>query len=198
MSVAQPAVQNEHDVGKVLTFTYLGDTLNTRGNVEAAVRNRISAAWLKYRQLSSVLCRRDIPVLLRCKMYDSVIRSVMLYGSETWATTQNIENQLIRTDRKMLRWIHRLSLKDHIPSSDILIRSGLCDIKNILCRNRLRWFGHVKRSKNFLIQSIVEINVYGKRPRGRPQTSWWQCASKDMNTFGLVEEDAMDRAKWKC
>ena len=196
--VTQPIrEQNINGIETIQKFTYLGDTLDVTGNAETAARTRISAAWFKYRQLSSILCRRDVPVSLRCKLYGSVIRPVMLYGAETWATTQAIENQIIRTDRKMLRWIHRISLKEHMSASDILERSCLCDIKDVLARHRLRWYGHVKRSNDPLIQSIIQLNVDGKRPRGRPQSTWWKCVNDDMKTFGVTEQDTMDRLKWK-
>ena len=40
----------------VYEFAYLGDTLNNIGGVEQAVAARVRAAWMKFRELSGILC----------------------------------------------------------------------------------------------------------------------------------------------
>ena len=107
-----------------------------KGNAEAAIRTHIKAAWYKWRQLASILTRRDIPIHLRTRIYGTIIRPVMLYGAETWPVSENIEQQINRTDRKMLRWMHRVQLNDRIPSVYILKRSGLRDISINLAQRR--------------------------------------------------------------
>ena len=39
-------------------FAYLGDTLNDTSGVEQAVAARVRAAWMKFRELSGILCMR--------------------------------------------------------------------------------------------------------------------------------------------
>lgn len=92
-------------VKTVTSFQYLGDVLDCTGTTEAAIRARIRAAWNKWRLLASILKRRDIPLHLRSRLYGSVIRPVLLYGTETWPMTKKPEQQLHWTDRKMLRWM---------------------------------------------------------------------------------------------
>ena len=40
----------------VYEFAYLGDMLNDTGGVEQDVAARVRAAWMKFRELSGILC----------------------------------------------------------------------------------------------------------------------------------------------
>ena len=64
------------------TFTYLGSTLTNDGNCEHDVKARISSAWTKWRSLTGVLCDKRMPNKLKGKLYRTVARPAMMYGSE--------------------------------------------------------------------------------------------------------------------
>ena len=57
-----------------------------------------------------------IPLKIRGGVYESCVRSVMLYGAETWQMKKRIENILKRCDRRMLRYMAGVSWTDRIPS----------------------------------------------------------------------------------
>ena len=78
---------SENVIEKVVTFTYLGYIVNRDGGVERAVRGRVALAWLKWRETAGLLCTRILPLRNRSSIYEACIRSVMLYGSETWPLT---------------------------------------------------------------------------------------------------------------
>ena len=40
----------------VCEFAYLGDMLNNTGGVGQAIAARVRAAWMKFRELSGILC----------------------------------------------------------------------------------------------------------------------------------------------
>jgi hypothetical protein len=64
------------------TFRYLGSILQKDDDIDEDVRHRISAAWLKWRQASGVLCDKKVPQKLKSKFYRTAIRSAMLDGAE--------------------------------------------------------------------------------------------------------------------
>ena len=51
-------------------------------DIDEDVRHRISAGWLKWRQVSGILCDRRVPQKLKGKFYRTVICPAMLYGAE--------------------------------------------------------------------------------------------------------------------
>ena len=153
-------------------FCYLGDMTSACGGCDLAVIMRCKCAWGKFRQLLSLLTNRHIPLVVRGYVYSASVRSVMLYGAETWATTADTMSPLRRNDRAMLRWMCNVKLNDKVSSGSILSKRGLQDIETILRTNRLRWFGHVERSAGWINHvRNLEVQSQQKRP-GRPKLTW--------------------------
>ena len=92
-------------VGEVKQFCYLGDVLECGGGSERAIKARVGAAWGKWKEIASLLVNRSIPLHHRGRVYEACIRSVMLYGGETWALTARLESILLSCDRRMLRYM---------------------------------------------------------------------------------------------
>ncbi len=66
-------------------FKYLGSMFvgNRQGTNE--IRSRINLACSAFSRLPSCLwSRREIPLLTKDKIYQAVVRSILLYGCETW------------------------------------------------------------------------------------------------------------------
>jgi hypothetical protein len=183
----------EHGIDVVSNFSYLGDTLDSMGTAEAAVRMRIRSAWAKWKALAGVLTQRSIPLPLRSQLYRATIRPVLLYGAETWPMTQSLQQQLTRTDMKMVRWMQRITLADRVSSEEVLRKAHLVSVGDALRQHRLRWYGHVQRSQNTVVQNIVRLEVPGVRPKGRPKKSWRQTLDEDLRLTGLQREDALNR-----
>ncbi len=84
------------------SFCYLGDVIRCEGGAEAAVRGRIVCVWKSWRELASLLVNQNIPLNSRAQVYRACVRSVLLYGAETWAMMKQLEALLIRCDVRML------------------------------------------------------------------------------------------------
>ena len=56
------------------SFRYLGDVISCVGGVESAVRDRISCAWSKQRELASLLVNHSTPLEERAKVYCACVR----------------------------------------------------------------------------------------------------------------------------
>lgn len=81
-------------IKQVEKFKYLGSTLSQEGGHEAEVDSRIKAAWGKWRDAAGVVCDTKMPIKLKVKTYSTMIRPVLMYGSETWALRRKEEVKL--------------------------------------------------------------------------------------------------------
>jgi hypothetical protein len=59
-------------------FRYLGSMLQKDGDIDEDLSHRIKSGWLKWRQVSDVLCDPWVPLKLKGKFYRTVIRLTML------------------------------------------------------------------------------------------------------------------------
>ena len=179
-------------------FCYLGDMIGAGGGAELASRMRVRCAWNKFRELSPILTARGASLKLKGKIYKACVRSVMVYGSETWPMKVEDMQRLERAERMMVRWMCGVSLKDKVSSEELLSRLGVESVYDIVRRGRLRWFGHVERKPNEdWVKRCQSLEVAGKAGRGRGRKTWLECVKHDMKDLGLCVEDARDRGLWK-
>ena len=124
------------------------------------------------------------------------MRSILLYGAETWPLTSRLIDVLHRCDRKMLRYIVGVRWQDGRSSSEV---AGMVELKAFLLRQRRpRWFGHGKKADRGLLGDVVEVGVGGQRLPGRPRKKWNECVIEDMNLLGVEEHAVQDRRMWKA
>ncbi|EYB97300.1 hypothetical protein Y032_0142g2346 [Ancylostoma ceylanicum] len=100
-------------------FQYLGSILSADGTVDAAVRGRIACAWLKWREATGILCDRRCSRVLKGKIYRTVVRPAMMYGSECWPVTKAHERMLNTAEMRMLRWACGLTRRDKMSKAFI-------------------------------------------------------------------------------
>jgi hypothetical protein len=120
-----------------------------------------------------LLINKGIPLRYRGKVYEACIRSVLLYGVETWALTKKLEDVLIGCDRRMLRYMAGVTWRDRVSSVEVARRCAVGELRSVLKIRRLKWFGHVMRGdEDGALGRVVNVEVEGRRPPGRPRKSW--------------------------
>ena len=153
------------EVGKdsleiVDSFRYLGDVVSFSEGVDSAVRDRISGAWSKWRELESLLVNHSIPLEESAKVYCACMRPALLYAAETWALMERLEGLLTSCDHRVLRNMSRVKWQDRFTSEKVRRRCLVENLEHILRKTRLRWFGHVKcRDVNSILTSVMELEV---------------------------------------
>ena len=75
----------------------------------------IRIGLMKWKEVSGVMCDREMPVALKDSLQNNHQTSnVMTYGSECWAGKKKDESKM-----RMLRWARGKARLDHIRNEDI-------------------------------------------------------------------------------
>ena len=103
----------ETQIDQVRSFSYLGTIVNGNNTLEEEIRERIlkgNKAFYANRSLfkSKLVFRKS-----KLKLYWSVIRPVVVYGSETWVLKESIIQRLSVFERKILRKIFGPTREDN-------------------------------------------------------------------------------------
>ena len=109
----------DDQLNTVTTLKYLGSIFDSNGGAERDINNRVKLAWMKWKQLTGVLCDKKVPIKLKDKVYKTVIKPTMTYGAECWAVRKKDENRLNVAEMRMLRWIRGKIRKDHVRNQII-------------------------------------------------------------------------------
>ena len=104
---------------KVDEFCYLGDLLAKDGGTEAAVSARIASGWKKFRELSGVLCGRDVSNRVKGLVYKACVRSAMMYGCESWAMKVEDVRRMKVAEMRMLRYMSGVRWEERRTNEEV-------------------------------------------------------------------------------
>ena len=105
-------------------------------------------------------------------------------------------NRLRRNDRAMIRWICNVKANDEVSSDSHLSKLGLQDIDVVLRSSRMRWHGHVERSKGWIAQ-VRKLNIVAQKRSGKPRKSWDKVLLDDRKKLGMDTADPQNRSEWR-
>ena len=92
--------------------------------MEEAARARVRCAWAKFKELSPILIARGASYRIKGKIYKAFVQNALTYGTETWTMKKANLHSLERTERMMVRWMCRVSLKDRKRKCGFVESSG--------------------------------------------------------------------------
>ena len=85
---------------------------------------------------------------------------------------------------------------DHLSSDSLLSKLGLQDIDVVLRSSRMRWYGHVERSKGWIAQ-VRKLNIVAQKRSGKPRKSWDEVLLDDRKKLGMNTADPQNRSEWR-
>jgi hypothetical protein len=102
-----------------------------------------------------------------------------------------------------LRGMAGVALWDIINNDVVRLRTGMVrKLEDRVDARVLRWFGHmVRMDDGRLAERVMESELLGSWPRGRPKFSWMDglklaIGRRDISVE-LARERAMDRCEWR-
>jgi len=172
---------------KVTDFKYLCSTISVDG-----------LKWLKWRQVTGVLCDRRMPIRLKAKIY-RVVRPVALYGCECWPAAASHERALHAMEMRVLRWSLGLIRLDHVANIDIRTGLKVAPITEKMRQARLRWYGHVmRRDEQSVVRTALNIDPAVRRPRGLPKKRWLDRLNEDMRIVNIEPRPIFVEKSHQC
>ena len=166
------------------------------GVSEREVKKRVQAGWNEWRRILGVICDRRLPARVKGKVYSLVVRPAMVYGLETVAVTKKQIEEMEVAEMKMLRFAMGVTRKDKIRNEYISSTVKVERLGMKMREGRVRWYGHVmRRDQKYVRRKMMEMELPGKRKRGRPKRRFLDVVKEDMREVGAT--DVEDRKMWK-
>jgi hypothetical protein len=195
----------------VQQFKYLGQIISSNGLLKGEISQRVGKATYAFNQLlmRGIWTDKTIRRKTKLTIYKAIVRSILLYGVETWPISMEDVKRLETAQMGFVRRICGYPLWEPGPSfQEVRARYELPSIKDMIRYHRLRWFGHVNRQDHAELPWCTLFGgIDGPLLVGRHQRTWvdailddLRALSHSLNLKGILlpwREDTQDRTKWR-
>ena len=199
-----PIIVNKEAIEEVQDFTYLGSNIGRDGGADRDVELRIGKARQAFRILRPIWLSSQLSTSTKIRIFNTNVKSVLLYGSETWKTTKSLQSKLQVFVNKCLRYILKIWWPNKITNEELWRKTNQEDITSTIRRQKWNWIGHTLRkdSATNITRQALDYNPKGKRKQGRPKNNWRHSTLKDLETVGMTWQEAkvmaQKRVRWRA
>ena len=176
--------------------------MDTLGGTEADVKKRISKARVAFHLLRNVWRSKVIGETTKIRLFNTNVKSVLLYGAETWRINKTTLKRIQTFVNHCLRRILQIHWMDRVSNKDLWDRTHQAQIEIEILKRRWGWLGHTLRKPSTNItRQVLMWNPQGKRKRKRPKNTWRLDLEADIKQTGngwqQLERIAQDRRRWR-
>ena len=119
-----PITVGGEPIRKVESLTYLGSVIDQQGGTDRDVAARIGKARAAFVTLKNIWASGGISMRTKLRIFNSSVKSVLLYGCETWRTTQTMQQKIQTFLNTCLRRIYKIQWQEKIRNEDLWERAG--------------------------------------------------------------------------
>ena len=183
-------------------FTYLGSVVNKEGGTDKDICARIGKAMLAFQSLNPLWNSQTASVKTKLQIFNTNVKSVLLYACETWRTTKASTHRLQTFLNRCLRRILRIKWFHKVTNEELWRQAGQDPVDLQIKKRKWGWLGHtLRKPATNITRQALKWNPQGKRKRGRPRTTWRRSTVQEAQqagySWGQLEAVAQDRMKWR-
>lgn len=195
---------NGKEYERVEAFKYLGSTITEDNKTSVEIQERIASGNRCYFSLQNMFKSKNVSRKTKVQIYVTILRPIVMYGSECWVMTTREEGWLLRWESKILRMIFGAVREEEgwrtRRNREVQELYGQPDLVVKIKQGRIRWAGHVQRMPE--TQTVKKVFIGkpdGRRRRGRPRKRWIEDVEEDLRKLGIKgwRRKAEDRGEWR-
>ena len=165
---------NEALIKLVDNFKYLGGHMK---DSEYDIKIRKALAWVACHNLRSIWSS-SLKKSIKIRLFLCTVESVLLYNSETWSLTKQMEKSLNGTYTRMLRMALNVSWKAHMTNEQLY--GNLPPVTSKIAARRLRLAGHcIRHPEEIASQFVLWEPQHGHTNRGRKPVNYVDLLKRD-------------------
>lgn len=189
-------------IEEVDEFCYLGSMITKDGGADVDVKNRIQKARQAFGSLNRVWSSGRYTRRLKLQIFNSNIKSVLLYGCETWKVTRNNSRQIQVFVNRCLRKIAGIFYPNIISNENLWKLTKQKRVSEEIGRRKWGWIGHtLRKNEDDIARQAMSWNPPGKRKAGRQFSTWRRTVEKEamqqQKVWSELPTLARNKVRWK-
>ena len=202
-SNTEPVTLGADKLPDVGAFTYLGSVIDQQGGTDADVKARIGKARVAFCSLKNIWKSNQISTNTKIRLFNTNVKAVLLYGSETWRTTKAIMKKVQTFTNNCLRKLLKVRWPATIKNEDLWRQTKQTAVNEEIKKRKWGWIGHtLRKPPETITRQALTWNPQGQRKRGRPRNSWRRDLETETKKIGHswkeLEKLAQDRGRWRA
>ena len=179
------------------SFIYLRSAVDRQGGTDRDVTARICKATAAFVMLKNIWLSKEIRKRTKLRIFNSNVKSVLLYKCKTWRTTKTMQTFF----NTSLRRIYNIRWPEMTPNEELWERAGQELVAKQILKRKWGWIGHtLRKPASSTTRQALSWNPQGKRTRGRPRNSWRRDTEAELtqqctNWTGAARL-AQNRVRW--
>lgn len=191
-----PILVGEEPLEFVEDFTYLGSLISKDSGASKDIKARLGKAQGAFSLLRSIWRSKQYSLKTKMLLYNSNVKSVLLYGAESWRVVKTDTRKMEVFHNRCLRRICQIFWPNKISNNELYKKTGSRSITKEITHRRLRWLGHVLRMEQDHITKVaLRWTPPGKRKTGRPKTTWRRTVTQELEQMNLSWGEAQHAAR---
>nr|KAG5703133.1 hypothetical protein BaRGS_019401 [Batillaria attramentaria] len=116
----------------------------------------------------NVWASKVVSIRTKLRNFNFNVKSVLLYGCETWRTTKTVQQKIQTFLNTCLRRIFNIRWPEKIRNEELWERAGQEPVAKQILRRKWGWIGHtLRKPASSTTRQALTWNPQGKRKRGR-------------------------------
>ena len=181
---------------KVESFKYLGSVIEESGRNDKEISERGRQAHGFLQSVRGLVWSRDVPQKSKQVLYRTYYVPILTYASETWVMKKRQVSRIQACEMKFQRSRLGITRRDRVRNETVREMVKEKPLQETIEKSRMCWYGHVKRMQDDRIpRRTHEMEMEGKRPRGRPRDRWIVGVKEEVQKRG-EEWDRVKSERW--
>ena len=177
--------QNSNNIKETKDFTYLGAVVSTEKGCDKDMDSRLGKAKTVFRKLKRVWGSKRYNRKTKIRLFNTLVKPVLLYGSETWKTNAQDNRKLDSFQYQCLKRSLGIFWPYIVSIDELNERTGCTRMSVEVKRRRWRFLGHVLRMpREHHCVTAPTWTPMGKRKVGCPKTTWCRTVEKERTKVG--------------
>ena len=152
--------------------------------------------------LKNIWASGGISIRTKPRIFNSNVKSVLLYRCETWRTTQTMQQKIQTFFNTCLRRIYKIQWQEKIRNEDLWGRAGQEPVAKQILWRKWGWIGHtLRKPASSTTRQALTWNPQGKRKWGRPRNGWRQDTEAELKQqvidWSGMTREAQNRVPWR-
>ena len=197
-----PLRLHQETIKEVDKFVYLGSVVSKEGGTDEDIKCRTNKARHAFNSLRPFWRSTALSLNNKIRIFNTNVKSVLLYGSETWRVTKTNTHKLQTFTNRCLKNILKIRWPEVISNQQLWDRTRQAPIEFEIRKRKWGWIGHtLRKPASNVTRQALDWNPQGKRRVGRPKQTWRRSIDAELKEAGKtwteLRKIAPNRVRWK-